>query len=131
MVNLFDSGMSILLSYRLALTNRLIVENPSLQSSLCNSSFIMPPPDLTPVVPRSPQADAGAPSQSSVAGSLSTSQSYSSLVSLSTDAELDDFAMIDRVPSNQSIATDVTDDALAAESEFDFVDESEDARSQM
>jgi hypothetical protein len=95
----------------------------------------MPPLNLSRSVPRATGRSLGTatqslagPSQSSVASTPSTSASYSSLVSLSTDVdadvEIDDFAMIERVASQQSISTQVTDDALA--SEFDFMDESED-----
>jgi len=86
----------------------------------------MPPPDHSTPQPTEAQARQPPQSSTSVASTPTTSQSYSSLVSLSTDAD-EEFAIINRVPSDQSIAS-MTDDALA--SEFDFVDESEDARSQ-
>jgi len=89
----------------------------------------MPPPDHS--APQPAQAASREPTQSStsVASTPTTSQSYSSLVSLSTEPD-EEFAIVNRVSSHQSNATtEVTDDALA--SEFDFVDESEDARSQI
>jgi len=76
------------------------------------------------------ETNAGAPSQSSVPSTPRSVLSYDSLVSLDS-TEADDFAIIERVASHQShqsIATALTDDQLA--SEFDFVDESEDAQSQ-
>jgi hypothetical protein len=106
--------------------NRFTVENPSLQNSLCNSSFIMPPPDHSAPRPTEAQAQEQSRASTSVASTPTTSQSYSSLVSLSTDAD-EEFAIVNRVASDQSIAS-MTDDALA--SEFDFVDESEEAQSQ-
>jgi hypothetical protein len=88
----------------------------------------MPPPDHSAPQPTEAQAREPSRASTSVASTPTTSQSYSSLVSLSTDAD-EEFALIDRVSSHLSIApTEMTDDALA--SEFDFVDESEDARSQ-
>ena len=89
----------------------------------------MPPPDHS--APQPSEAQAREPTQAStlVASTPTTSQSYSSLVSLSTEPD-EEFAIINRVASHRSTATtEVTDDALA--SEFDFVDESEDARSQI
>jgi len=87
----------------------------------------MPPPDHSAPQPTEAQAQKLSRASTSVASTPTTSQSYSSLVSLSTDAD-EEFAIINRVPSDQSIATDMTGDALA--SEFDFVDESEEAQSQ-
>jgi len=73
------------------------------------------------------ETNAGAPSQSSVPSTPRSVLSYDSLVSLDS-IEADDFAIIERVASHRSSATALTDDQLA--SEFDFVDESEDAQSQ-
>ena len=116
--------------------NRFTVENPSLQNSLCNSSFIMPTPNQIQSrannnddteIQMETETNAGAPSQSSVPSTPRSVLSYDSLVSLDS-TEADDFAIIERVASHRSSATALTDDQLA--SEFDFVDESEDAQSQ-